>query len=115
MADACTACAKGQVRQMRLERDELMSNLTAREAFEKAGYPVPEGCGLVVSISHYGEYAWLAVHVSGTTKHFRKLSDEWDWRVAYKERLIVDLSNLPAKDCLDALPEVVRKVVEASE
>jgi len=88
-----------------------MSELTAAEAFAKAGHQIPEGCGLVVSISHYGEYAWLAVHTSGTTRHFRRLGDEWDWRVAFKEPLIVDIRNLPAKDCLDALPECVREVL----
>lgn len=88
--------------------------MTVREAFEKAGYPVPEGCRLLLEeMNRYGVCAWLCVHETGTTFQFRQLSNEWGWRNACKSwKPPFSIANLPATDAYDALPDVVKKVVK---
>lgn len=94
--------------------------LTVQQAFERAGYPVPEGAVLIygcpVSMNAPNEWcdAWFyqyddypKVFSSGETRWCRqKYADEkfFDGRP--------NIANLPAIDCIDALPETVRAVLD---
>lgn len=81
--------------------------LTVREAFEKAGHPVPEGARL-----EYSEDNWSYLHEDRTT-HWGLSSERWAYSSPYTRPVThFDLSNLPARDALEALPQEVRKVVE---
>ena len=98
--------------------------MTVREAFEKAGHPVPEDAMLVLD---YGKIAFLygdkfRVTDNSTSRNIyrfetiKTLPESCGWIASGSRELghidRVDLSNLPAIDAIDALPEVVRKVVK---
>lgn len=91
--------------------------MTIREAFAKAGHPLPDDCRLLLEeMNRYGVCAWLCVHESGTTFQFRQLSNEWAWRSACKTwKPPFSIANLPAFDAYDALPKCVRDVLDAAE
>lgn len=88
-----------------------MSELTAAEAFAKAGHQIPEGATL-----HFGfgqcSVRWFYLmernHTYGCLYRIDK--NKWSATCALPN-FYPDLRNLPAKDCLDALPECVREVL----
>ncbi len=91
--------------------------LTVREAFEKAGYPVPEGYELYWGYRHHGGKSIIAM-MNPTAVNAKPLVLEQilpgHGRSLWKESIGVDgikISNLPAIDAYDALPDVVKKVV----
>lgn len=96
--------------------------MTVREAFAKAGHPVPERWKIVPMLGTIGVLA----------ENRDKLGETWvsdwyefasadtidgeTWMLIHKGQRdtakVIDLSNLPAVDAYDALPECVQKVVE---
>lgn len=88
--------------------------VTVAELFEAAGHPVPDESYLVLEeMNRYGVCAWLAVHSTGTTLHFRSLNGEIGWRSSARSNAPpYSLSRLPALDAWDALPECVKAVVK---
>jgi hypothetical protein len=93
--------------------------MTVREAFEKAGHPVPGNKPLHI-------YLWDRVDVCvGYEDAFIEQDDAWRLYTAYgvmgwypecvyDDHLKigeVDISNLPAIDAYEALPDVVKAVV----
>ena len=84
--------------------------MTVREAFAKAGHPVPDS-GLIYKSSRF----WFAVLPLVGCYDEMEFRSGWKHLNTYERNprgLSPNLSNMPAKDCLSALPEVVRKVVE---
>lgn len=83
---------------------------TVGELFAAAGYPVPAESRLVLEeMNRYGVCAWLAVHSTGTTLHFRSLNGEHGWRQSCRGHCPpFDLSRLPALDAWDAIPQVIK-------
>lgn len=78
--------------------------MTVREAFAKAGHPVPEDAMIGYS-NITGAWRWGANDAHGT--FFR------GWAIANGPSAITpNLANLPARDAYDALPECVRKVLD---
>lgn len=91
--------------------------MTVREAFEKAGHPVPPGRIAFDSSGH--RYDWFGrCDDVGGTRHkqgFKFIGDQWSFlpcEPGYKFESQIDLSNLPAIDAYAALPECVRKVLD---
>lgn len=94
--------------------DDAPSVVTVAELFEAAGHPVPDESYLVLEeMNRYGVCAWLAVHSTGTTLHFRSLNGEIGWRSSARSNAPpYSISRLPALDAWDALPEVIKAVVK---
>lgn len=88
--------------------------VTVGELFAAAGHPVPDESYLVLEeMNRYGVCAWLAVHSTGTTLHFRSLNGEIGWRSSARSNAPpYSLSRLPALDAWDALPEIIKAVVK---
>lgn len=98
--------------------------MTVREAFALAGHPVPEGAELrYVPDTPLYDDAWIIYlkepHTTITwfaprrnDKGWEKEQDE-DFSSHASQLTTFDLSNLPAIDAYDALPEVVRAVVKS--
>jgi hypothetical protein len=85
--------------------------VTVREAFHNAGYPVPEGP------LYYASTWWVPASFYSELYTFTPTGDRWvylemHWADPFGHTANFDLSNLPAIDAYDALPEVVRKVVK---
>jgi len=84
--------------------------MTVWEAFEMAGHPVSNKAGRI-SMTR-GGWSWLnkpyiyLFGEEGWKLYLGSIICEWDFTI--------DLTNLPAKDALDALPEAVKQVVEGS-
>lgn len=97
--------------------------MTVREAFAKAGYPVPEKAMLFVAYqqkpNHERRAEWIAVFDAGICpvgKRFFLGARAWmtDEPFSNSRHWVItriDLSSLPAIDAYDALPDVVKKVV----
>lgn len=75
--------------------------ITVAEAFKLAGHPVPEGMRI-----SFTDYQWIAKQRGGH-------SATWNWtdrRWMYEfHNVPIDMSNLPARDAWERLPEVVRE------
>lgn len=98
--------------------------MTIREAFAKAGHPVMEGrpifvayCGKEINYANRPE--WIAPSSSDGIHGYRFFLGAQHWMPdepfsTSRGWIIsrIDLSNLPAIDALDALPECVREVVQ---
>lgn len=88
------------------------ATMTVREAFAKAGYPVPEGAFMTLK----GMSRPLAWKYSYKKKDFifQQLRGVWAWDSAGNTNSLCDvnLSNLPAVDAFDALPKCVQEVIE---
>lgn len=100
--------------------------MTVREAFAKAGYPVPEGKALSLVMRSYEDTPdWGFWDESGgfderpSPWFFKPQREEEDfpylWYPCTADDYMVidglDLSNLPAEDAYDALPSVVREII----
>lgn len=83
--------------------------LSVREAFAKAGHPVPEGAYIYFDHEEGIPDAWWYATAEAWCFF---VSEGWGAVHGGIERDPIDLSNLPAADAYDALPECVRKVVE---
>lgn len=112
--------------------------MTVKEAFAKAGHPVLARCKIVYAYDgHVEEHDLLVCASVQQVITGANITPDWwtvenptyrNWELfgddgwadpgnmmmpcGYLTHPLPDLSNLPAKDCLDALPECVRKVVE---
>ena len=90
--------------------------MTVMEAFAKAGHPVPEGALVYMNERH----TWQCRRTKTKHRNGELTSYYYVWRPGRWEctgvgrgfRCDIALSNLPAADAYDALPECVRKVVE---
>lgn len=93
---------------------DYLEIVTVAELFEAAGHPVPDESYLVLEeMNRYGVCAWLAVHSTGTTLHFRSLNGEIGWRSSARSNAPpYSISRLPALDAWDALPECIKAVVK---
>lgn len=109
--------------------------MTVREAFAKAGHPVLDRCKIVYAYDGYVEEHDLLDDTS-VEQVVQNITPDWwtvenppyrNWELfddgwtdpgnmmkpcGWLRHPLPDLSNLPAIDAYDALPEVVRKVVE---
>lgn len=83
--------------------------MTVREAFAKAGHPVPDGARVGLS----GRDWFYSVDCRRASV-FSAAAGGWltPPNSGYLD-IRVDLSNLPALDACNALPECVQKVVSA--
>lgn len=98
--------------------------MTVREAFERAGYPIPEEARIVINNSHltflYGKVpdTTSLVHYA-FTKREEPDGVKFSWtRIGVAKTDFfwgVDLSRLPAKDAYFLLPEVIRNSVEKDQ
>lgn len=102
-----------------------MSELTVAEAFAKAGHQIPEGARLVAHFLVVGNMTASDVSRYWTWRNVTELGHFLDGRwqvdkineddptdpIRVVTAVSINLRNLPAKDCLDALPECVREVL----
>lgn len=93
--------------------------LTVRQAFEKAGYPVPAKSPITywpAGVSGMGagwHYEGRKLHSWGYVKYAGQTIYGWDETYDPGSRTkLPDLSTLPSIAAYDLLPEVVRKVVK---
>ena len=100
--------------------DGTENDMTVREAFEKAGYPVPKGKCLNLYLWDYEtprlgyedsciyeNDAWMLEDAYGHLGWFP--NSLFDSHIKIEG---LNMSNLPAKDAYDLLPDVVKEVVE---
>lgn len=98
--------------------------LTVRQAFALAGFPVPEGKAIQLFDSD-GDIRWghMDVYICGDSPWYLKAEESapggWMWWPEQFDCDAVldglDLANLPARDALSALPQVVRAAVEGAK
>lgn len=87
--------------------------MTIREAFAKAGYPVPVDA-MIGSWTTSGLWFYSFEGCSFWFKHPSGpwvKDGPWDYHRRDMAMRMIKLDNLPAVDALDALPECVRKVL----
>lgn len=109
-----------------------MSELTVKDAFALAGYPVPEGSPLSygVDLTDFNGVkahpAWLTCKDDGRNHIFCDEGDVGWYRQKYGSVLFmgddrdelwpaVNLAKLPAMEAFDALPKVVADAVRAHQ
>lgn len=88
--------------------------MTIREAFAKAGHPVPAGAKIYANAVVNEEWNWWYDFDNKARACF--VWDDGDWSqengIDDVYMIFVPLDNLPAIDAFDALPECVRKEVK---
>jgi hypothetical protein len=89
--------------------------LTVREAFALAGHPVPDSAKVFYwdgwhATQDDGAWHFALAYIGNPDCGPGWLTAEGSWNY----RQIVDVSNLPARDCLEALPSIVQAALSAT-